>query len=121
MSVLETPRFVFRGRVTWDPIVTNNLPAQYDENSSETVFDPGESVTAFRTAAIARVGAGGNWNPHGTHRSAFYETTIVGVDTGFKEQKRVPGKRQRCECAFGRRDLLLCTLDTSYDRPDKQS
>jgi hypothetical protein len=82
MSVLETPRFVFRGGVTWDPIVTNNLPAQYDENSSETVFDPGESVTAFRTSAIAQVGAGGNWNPHGTHRSAFYETTIVGVDTG---------------------------------------
>ena len=39
MSVLETPRLYFRGKATWDPIVTNNDPAQYDEDSSTTVFD----------------------------------------------------------------------------------
>ena len=53
MSVLETPRLIFRGRVTWDPIVTNNSPAQYDENDAETVFSPGADVAAFRQAAIA--------------------------------------------------------------------
>ena len=37
MSVLETPRLIFRGQVTWDPIVTNNQPQQYDENDSKTV------------------------------------------------------------------------------------
>ena len=51
MSVLETPRLIFRGRVTWDPIVTNNSPAQYDENDAETVFSPGADVAAFRQAA----------------------------------------------------------------------
>jgi hypothetical protein len=83
MSVLETPRLYFRGRLTWDPIVTNNQPAQYDENDSTTVFGSGAAdVAAFRKDAIAAVVGGGNWNPHGTHRSTFYETSIVGVDLG---------------------------------------
>jgi len=69
MSILETPRLLFRGRVTFDPIVTNNVPAQYDEGDSKTVFDPGEDVAAFRKAAIEAVVNGGNWNPHGTQRS----------------------------------------------------
>jgi hypothetical protein len=82
VSVLETPRLIFRGRVTWDPIVTNNRIAQYDESAAKTVFDAGApDVAEFRKDAIAAVG-GGNWNPHGTHRSAFYETQIVAVDTG---------------------------------------
>jgi hypothetical protein len=82
MSVLETPRLIFRGKVTWDPIVTNNRPAQYDENDAETVFDPGEDVAAFRRAAIAAVVGGGNWNPDGTHRSTFFETSVIAVDSG---------------------------------------
>jgi hypothetical protein len=91
MSVLETPRLMFRGRVTWDPIVTNNQSTQYDESSSKTVFTAGApDVDAFRKAAIdaviLRTDDGteviGNWNPHGTHRSTFYETSIVGVDIG---------------------------------------
>ena len=90
MSVLETPRLYFRGKTTWDPIVTNNQPPQYDESDSKTVFGPGAAdVQAFRKDAIADVIATSNgqqfisnWNPHGTHRSTFYETTIVGVDIG---------------------------------------
>ena len=85
MSVLETPRLYFRGRLTWDPIVTNNQPAQYDESDSTTVFGGGAAdVAAFRKDAIAAVVGGGNWNPHGTHRSTFYETSIVGVDLGTR-------------------------------------
>jgi hypothetical protein len=83
MSVLESPRLYFRGNTTWDPIVTNNRPAQYDENDSATVFGTGAAdVAAFRQDAIAAVVGGGNWNPDGTHRSTFYETSIVGVDVG---------------------------------------
>jgi hypothetical protein len=83
MSVLETPRLYFRGKITWDPIVTNNQAEQYDEDDSKTVFGSGAAnVQAFRNDAIAAVTTGGNWNPDGTHRSIFYETTIVGVDTG---------------------------------------
>ena len=83
MSVLETPRLYFRGKTTWDPIVTNNQAQQYDEDDSKTVFGSGATdVQAFRKDAIAAVTGGGNWNPDGTHRSVFYETTIVGVDSG---------------------------------------
>src|SRR5262249_42957790 len=83
MSVLETPRLYFRGRVTWDPIVTNNQPQQYDEDNSKTVFDSStDAVAAFRKAAIQAVIDGGNWNPHGTHRATLYETFITGVDRG---------------------------------------
>jgi hypothetical protein len=90
MSVLETPRLIFRGNITWDPIVTNNRPQQYDEDDAQTVFGAGVDVAAFRKAAIDAViarRAGGqefvsNWNPHGTHRSTFYDTAIVGVDVG---------------------------------------
>lgn len=91
MSVLETPRLIFRGQLSWDPIVTNNSSLQYDEADSTTVFNScAGDVAAFRKAAIAAVigkRANGqefisNWNPHGTHRSTFYDTTVVGVDTG---------------------------------------
>ncbi|HEV7599487.1 MAG TPA: hypothetical protein VGO49_04415 [Bradyrhizobium sp.] len=91
MSVLETPRLYFRGKTTWDPIVTNNRPAQYNEGESKTVFNAAAiDVAAFRKDAIAAViktnSAGqqgiSNWNPHGTHRSTFYETSVVGVDVG---------------------------------------
>ena len=49
MSVLETPRLMFRGRLTWDPIVTNNRSAQYDETDAKTVFDSSApDVARFR-------------------------------------------------------------------------
>jgi hypothetical protein len=83
MSVLETPRLIFRGRLAWDPIVTNNRSAQYDESDARTVFNASAAdVAAFRKDAIAGVVGSGNWNPDGTHRSAFYETRVVAVDTG---------------------------------------
>jgi len=82
MSVLETPRLMFRGQITWDPIVTNNRSRQYDENNAQTVFAPGEGTAAFRQAAINAVVGGGNWNPQGTHRSTFFNTAIVSVDIG---------------------------------------
>ena len=91
MSVLETPRLIFRGRVTWDPIVTNNRGLQYDESTSRTVFDScTPDVASFRKDAIAAVVGRGNWNPHGTYRSAFYETSVVGVDTGEGPHKDDP-------------------------------
>ncbi|MBK8176698.1 MAG: hypothetical protein IPK66_16025 [Rhodospirillales bacterium] len=80
MSVLETPRVYFRGQVTWDPIVTNNYPNIYDEVTAEPLPD-GVSADVFRSQAIADV-TSGNWNPHGSHRSAFFDTFVSGVDTG---------------------------------------
>ena len=38
MSVLETPRLVFRGQIAWDPITTNNYTQQYDEADARANF-----------------------------------------------------------------------------------
>lgn len=94
MSVLETPRMLFRGQISWDPIVTNNYPGFYDEGSGESAQPSAAStqqqVAKFRQEAITAVspaanppnGPSGNWNPHGTHRSTFFSTEVTGVDTG---------------------------------------
>jgi len=84
MSVLETPRILFSGEIDWDPIVTNNYNDFYDELDSETLFPTvADRVKAFRQEAIAAVWPPKiNWNPHGTHRSNFYNTEISGSDLG---------------------------------------
>ena len=86
MSVLETPRILFRGQIAWDPIVTNNYPRFYDEKSGEAKLPAAAStlkqVAEFRREAIAAVMTRGNWNPHGTHRSTFFDAEVTGVDTG---------------------------------------
>lgn len=80
MSILETPRLYFRGQITWDPIVSNNYPSLYDEATAQPLPD-GISADVFRAKAIADV-VNGNWNPHGSHRSTFFETFVSGVDLG---------------------------------------
>lgn len=110
MSVLETPRILFRGNMSWDPIVTNNNQPVYNEDTADNVYPVAppikEQVAAFRQEAIADVSPTANastggpsrvWNPQGTHRSIFYdencpdsaapdskilETCISGVDIG---------------------------------------
>lgn len=82
MSVLETPRVYFAGQIAWDPITTNNYPANYDEQVTETLFSVEQSVQQFRDQAIDDVLAIGSWNPQGTHRSTFFDTEVNGVDTG---------------------------------------
>jgi hypothetical protein len=109
MSILETPRILFRN-MAWDPIVTNNNQPAYDEDTAQTVYPDAPptiqaKVAAFRQQAIDDVsptvnpGTGPNrvWNPQGTHRSIFYdqaapdpvaphsrivESCVSGVDTG---------------------------------------
>ena len=82
MSILETPRLYFRGEISWDPITTNNYPSRYDESVAEPMFDPGETVEQFRQSAIDAVVSDGNWNPHGTYRSSFFNTVVSGGDAG---------------------------------------
>ena len=81
MSVLETPHILFRGKVAWDPITTNNYSTMYDEAAASWGQIPAETAQAFRDEAITAV-ENGNWNPGGTHRSTFFDTQISGVDTG---------------------------------------
>ena len=82
MSVLETPRILFKGEITWDPIVTNNYDTFYNEDTDSPVWPPApDRVAAFRQEAIKSV-ITGTWNPDGTHRSTFYNTAISGVDLG---------------------------------------
>ena len=82
MSVLETPRIYFRGQMSWDPIVTNNYSQFYDEIDSQPVYpSTNDKVQAFRAEAIKSV-VTRNWNPHGTHRSTFFDSAISGADLG---------------------------------------
>ncbi len=95
MSVLETPRIIFGGSVSWDPIVTNNYSNLYDEITSWTEVSPTKAaVEQFRQFAASSKsvprrskGGIGNWNPQGTHRSNFFDTEINGVDLGSGAQK----------------------------------
>jgi hypothetical protein len=81
MSVLELPRIYFRGKVSWDPITTNNYNSNYDEDQGETIYpNASDKVKAFRQQAIDEITSDGNWNPQGTHRVAFYETAVNGFD-----------------------------------------
>ena len=95
MSVLETPRIYFSGAVAWDPIVTNNYTQLYDEDAGESVLPSAATaqaqVQAFRQEAITSVmpsppqkkgPPARNWNPHGTHRSVFYDSSVSGADLG---------------------------------------
>ncbi len=91
MSVLEIPRIYFRGQIAWDPVTTNNYPvssapAAYDEDDGDATVDAAavraDSVAKFRQAAIDQVVSAGNWNPHGTYRSRFFDTSISGFDAG---------------------------------------
>lgn len=82
MSVLETPRIYFRGQIAWDPITTNNYANLYDETGSDTYLPcAADRAAAFRKEAIAKVLCG-NWNPHGTHRSTFFDSAVSGADLG---------------------------------------
>lgn len=80
MSVLDTPRVYFRGQMTWDPMVTNNYDQLYDLAAGKPKLDGG-TVVEYRERARQTI-VQGNWNVHGTHRAAFVETTVQGVDRG---------------------------------------
>ncbi|MGB8842218.1 MAG: hypothetical protein WCC64_14255 [Aliidongia sp.] len=85
MSVLETPRIYFKGKIAWDPVTTNNYPVNYDEDTCETVYQTAhDRVQAFRRKAIEQVLGEDtySWNPDGTYRSPFYESTVCGFDLG---------------------------------------
>lgn len=80
MSVLDTPRVYFQGQMTWDPMVTNNDDTFYDLATGKPILGGG-TVADYRERTRLAVTTG-NWNPHGTHRSTFFETTVSGVDCG---------------------------------------
>lgn len=82
MSILQIPRIHFKGQISWDPIVTNNYPEFYNEDKSQTVLTPPETMKQFRQSAIEAVKTDGNWNPHGTHRVKFFDAFVSSVDLG---------------------------------------
>ncbi|MFZ6876057.1 hypothetical protein ACO0LF_28680 [Undibacterium sp. Di27W] len=82
MSILQIPRIHFKGQISWDPIVTNNYDNFYNEDTSQAVLTPPESMSQFRQAAIDAVKEDGNWNPHGTHRVKFFDAFVSSVDLG---------------------------------------
>ena len=60
MSVLEFPRVYFKGQVSWDPVTTNNYPADqapaaYDENDCTSLLD----AKAIGAAQVQALSCGG--------------------------------------------------------------
>ena len=83
MSILETPRINFKGQISWDPIVTNNYTAMYDEASADNTTNQYQTAEEFRKGAASKswVIDNGNWNPQGTHRSVFFDTAVSTTET----------------------------------------
>jgi hypothetical protein len=87
MSVLENPRIYFKAQMSWDPVTTNNYSFNYDETDCTTILPKElpniqDEVQRFRDNAVSQIGAKGNWNPHGTYRSSFYDAAVCGFDRG---------------------------------------
>lgn len=94
MSILQRPRIYFRGDIAWDPVTTNNYPvgstrikSVYDEAHCESVLVKtpvtAADVDDYRSEAVDGITKAGNWNPHGTYRSPFYDTRVSGTDKGM--------------------------------------
>jgi hypothetical protein len=78
MSVLSFPRLHLRGAMSWDPVVSNNDPAVYDEVAARARLAPGERVACFRERMIASTVERGDWNYFGTHRCALEGAHVSG-------------------------------------------
>ena len=78
MSVLSFPRLYFRGVMSWDPIVSNNDPTNYDGIAARARLAPGETVGCFRQRMIASTVERGDWNYFGTHVCTLEEAQITG-------------------------------------------
>lgn len=78
MSVLSFPRLYFQGTASWDPIVSNNVPAVYDGTTAQAVLAPGETVDDFRRRLISTTVERGDWNYFGTHRCLLEHARVTG-------------------------------------------
>jgi hypothetical protein len=81
MSVLSFPRLYFHGMMSWDPIVSNNDPDNYDGITARARLAPGETVTCFRQRMIASTAQRGDWNYFGTHICALEQARVTGGAT----------------------------------------
>src|SRR5918997_279214 len=81
MSVLSFPRLYFHGMMSWDPIVSNNDPDNYDGITARARLAPGETVTCFRQRMIASTAQRGDWNYFGTHICALEQAQVTGGAT----------------------------------------
>lgn len=79
MSVLSFPRMYLAGEIGWDPVVSNNDPADYDVDAATVVADADETVAAARSRFVDEPG---DWNYHGTHRVQLRDVTVVGGALG---------------------------------------
>src|ERR671917_902486 len=78
MSVLSFPRLYFHGTMSWDAIVSNNDPDNYDGVAGRARLAPGETVTCFRQRMIASTVQRGDWNYFGTHVCALEQARVTG-------------------------------------------
>ena len=78
MSVLSFPRLYLFGTMSWDPVVSNNAPQDYDLVTGRARLRPGETTLEFRRRMIATTVGRGDWNYFGTNRCVL-QAKVVGA------------------------------------------
>lgn len=78
MSVLRFPRIYFRGEMSWDPCLANNLGDLYDAAKVELVLPPGVSIDQYKEFILGHVDSLGIWNYYGTHAARFENVVVTG-------------------------------------------
>ncbi len=78
MSVLGYPRLHFRGEISWDPGIANNMPGLFDPEAVELSLPDGVTIGQLKAFIAANVAELGIWNFYGTHDAVFEQVKITG-------------------------------------------
>ena len=96
MSVLGYPRLYFRGEMSWDPGLANNMAGLFNPETVEVRLPNGVTIGQLKGHIAANVDQLGIWNLYGTHDAAFEKVTITGattVDGSFVENDPIIGRK----------------------------
>ncbi len=96
MSVLDHPRLYFRGEISWDPGLANNMAGLFDPEAVEVKLPDGVTIGQLKGFIAANVNELRIWNFYGTHDAAFEKVTITGATAGdgsFVESDPIIGRQ----------------------------
>src|SRR5918911_5129986 len=81
MSVLRFPRLYFRGEISWDPCLANNLTDLYDAAKVQLVLPEGVTLEQYKQYILSNADTLGIWNYYGTHDARFENVLVTGGST----------------------------------------
>src|SRR5262245_28536821 len=99
MSVLGFPRLYFRGEISWDPGLANNMAGLFDPQAVQLRLPGGVTIDQLKAFIAANAEALGIWNFYGSHDSAFEKAQIVGgagLDGSAVLQDPLIGRQLSC-------------------------